>query len=66
MVVLDTNGMVTNSNAMDVIWIWGAKAFPFSLLREKELWEVENWTLQHIINGIDPLLTKWVRVLTHT
>ncbi|KAL3511364.1 hypothetical protein ACH5RR_030765 [Cinchona calisaya] len=39
MVVLDTNGMITNSNAMDMIWIWGAKPFPFSTLREKELWE---------------------------
>lgn len=60
MVVLDTNGMITNSNAFDMIWIWGAKAFPFSILREKELWEGEHWTLQLIINGIDPLLTKWI------
>ncbi|CDP13256.1 unnamed protein product [Coffea canephora] len=59
MVVLDTNGMITNSNAMDMIWIWGAKAFPFSISREKELWEVEKWTLQLMIDGIDPLLTKW-------
>lgn len=60
MVVLDTNGMITNSNAMDMIWIWGAKAFPFSISREKELWEVEKWTLQLMIDGIDPLLTKWI------
>ncbi|KAL3501103.1 hypothetical protein ACH5RR_035552 [Cinchona calisaya] len=60
MVVLDTNGMITNSNAIDMIWIWGAKAFPFSILREKELWELESWTLKLIINGIDPLLTKLI------
>nr|XP_027097213.1 protein SIEVE ELEMENT OCCLUSION C-like isoform X2 [Coffea arabica] len=60
MVVLDTNGMITNSNAMDMIWIWGAKAFPFSISREKELWEVEKWTLQLMIDGIDPLLTNWI------
>lgn len=38
-VVFDSNGMLTNSNAVDMIWIWGPKAFPFSMTREKELWE---------------------------
>ncbi|KAL2547095.1 hypothetical protein Fot_16328 [Forsythia ovata] len=60
MVVLDVNGMVTNSNAMDMVWIWGAKAFPFSTSREKELWEPENWSLELMINGISPLLTTGV------
>ncbi|CAA3027557.1 Hypothetical predicted protein [Olea europaea subsp. europaea] len=60
MVVLDENGMVTNSNAMDMVWIWGAKAFPFSISREKELWEQEKWSLELIINEISPLLTNGV------
>lgn len=62
MVVLDENGMVTNSNAMDMVWIWGAKAFPFSISREKELWEQEKWSLELIINEISPLLTNGVRI----
>ncbi|PIN26404.1 hypothetical protein CDL12_00839 [Handroanthus impetiginosus] len=60
MVVLDQNGVVTNSNAMDMVWIWGPKAFPFSSSREKELWEEENWMVDFMINGINPLLSKWV------
>ncbi|KAL0447193.1 UNVERIFIED_CONTAM: E3 ubiquitin-protein ligase RGLG1 [Sesamum latifolium] len=60
MVVLNENGMVTNLNAMDMVWIWGSKAFPFSNSREKELWEQENCMLDLIINGISPSLTEWV------
>ncbi|CAK9180531.1 unnamed protein product [Ilex paraguariensis] len=60
MVVWDVRGMVTNSNAIDMMLIWGAKAFPFSASREKKLWETENWTLQFMVDGIDTLLTKWV------
>ncbi|KAL0408553.1 UNVERIFIED_CONTAM: E3 ubiquitin-protein ligase RGLG1 [Sesamum radiatum] len=60
MVVLDENGTVTNLNAMDMVWIWGPKAFPFSNLREKELWKQENCMLDLIISGISPSLTEWV------
>lgn len=60
MVVLDSNGNVTNSNAMDMVFIWGTKAFPFSASREEELWQDQKWTLQFLVDDIDPLLTKWV------
>nr|XP_033516657.1 protein SIEVE ELEMENT OCCLUSION C [Nicotiana tomentosiformis] len=60
MVVLSTDGVVTNLNAIDMVWLWGAKAFPFSASREKELWEQENRILQLLIDGIDPLLTNLV------
>ncbi|KAI3452654.1 hypothetical protein Pfo_009318 [Paulownia fortunei] len=60
MVVLNENGMITNSNAMDMVWIWGSKAFPFSTSREKVLWEQANWTVDLMINGINRLLTEWV------
>ncbi|KAK3026047.1 hypothetical protein RJ639_042539 [Escallonia herrerae] len=60
MVVLDLQGHVTNSNAIDMVLIWGAKAFPFSTVRERELWEQENWTLQLMVHGISPLLMNWV------
>ncbi|KAF5741118.1 hypothetical protein HS088_TW10G00113 [Tripterygium wilfordii] len=61
MVVLDSKGTVTNSNAIDMVLIWGAKAYPFSTSREAELWQEENWTLQLLTYQIDPLLSKWVR-----
>ncbi|KAL3636414.1 hypothetical protein CASFOL_020961 [Castilleja foliolosa] len=60
MVVLDENGLVSNSNALDMVWIWGPTAFPFSASREKELWGEENWDLHLIINGINTLSSAWV------
>lgn len=61
MVALDFQGRVINSNAIDMIFIWGARAFPFSTTREKQLWENETRTLQLMIDGIDPLLMHRVR-----
>ncbi|KAH6805166.1 hypothetical protein C2S51_029997 [Perilla frutescens var. frutescens] len=60
-VVLNENGLVANTNAMDMVWIWGPKAFPFSTLRERELWNEANWTVDLMINGISPLLSEWVQ-----
>ncbi|WMV28971.1 hypothetical protein MTR67_022356 [Solanum verrucosum] len=65
MVVLSTDGVVTNLNAIDMVWLWGAKAFPFSTSREKELWEQENRILELLIDGIDPLLTNLVEEGKH-
>ncbi|KAJ8569718.1 hypothetical protein K7X08_006295 [Anisodus acutangulus] len=65
MVVLSTEGVVTNSNAIDMVWLWGAKAFPFSASREKELWKQENRILHLLIDGIDPLFTKLVEEGKH-
>ncbi|KAJ6898302.1 protein SIEVE ELEMENT OCCLUSION C isoform X1 [Populus alba x Populus x berolinensis] len=59
-VVLDSQGMVRKSNAMDMVFIWGARAYPFSTSKEKELWDEENWTLKLLLDEIDPLLTTWV------
>lgn len=59
MVVLDSKGKVTNKNAMDMIFVWGPKAYPFSDSRERELWQ-EQWNLQLLVDEIYPLLTKWV------
>ncbi|PON42302.1 Sieve element occlusion [Parasponia andersonii] len=60
MVVLDSRGNVSNLNAIDMVFIWGAKAYPFSDSMEKELWQEQNLTLQLLVDEIDPLLTKWV------
>ncbi|KAF8390538.1 hypothetical protein HHK36_025065 [Tetracentron sinense] len=60
MVVLDPQGRVTNSNAIDMVLIWGAMAYPFSTVREVELWEEAKWTLQLMIDEIDPLISMWV------
>lgn len=62
MVVLDSQGNVSNLNAIDTIFIWGVKAYPFSVSREKELWQEQNWTIQLLVDEIDPTLSNWVRV----
>ncbi|XP_021746786.1 protein SIEVE ELEMENT OCCLUSION C-like [Chenopodium quinoa] len=60
MVALDPTGMITNFDAADMVWIWGAKAYPFSASREKELWSTEKWNLRLLLDSIDPLFTMWV------
>lgn len=60
MVVFDSRGMVTNTNAIDMVMIWGVSAYPFSVSREEELWTVENWKLKLMIDEIDLLLAHWV------
>lgn len=60
MVVLDSRGTVTNSNAIDTLISWGAWAYPFSASKEEQLWEEQNWTMQLLIDNIDPLLASWV------
>ncbi|KAM0059433.1 putative sieve element occlusion [Helianthus debilis subsp. tardiflorus] len=60
LVVLDPLGSVSNYNAIDMVLIWGPKAFPFSDSREKELWEEENWNLKLMLDGTDHFLTKMV------
>lgn len=63
MVVLDPQGSVSNYNALDMVLIWGAKAFPFSDSREKELWEEEHWNMDLLLNGVDSFQTTMVRFL---
>ncbi|XP_030542063.1 protein SIEVE ELEMENT OCCLUSION C isoform X2 [Rhodamnia argentea] len=60
MVVMDADGAITNLNAIDMLRIWGVKAYPFSSSREEELWEAENWGLHLMLDGIDQLLTYWI------
>lgn len=61
MVVLDSQGKITNSNAFDMAMVWGARAYPFSISRENEIWGEETWNFQLLLDRIDPLVAKWVR-----
>ncbi|TKY47700.1 SIEVE ELEMENT OCCLUSION C protein [Spatholobus suberectus] len=60
MVALDSKGKVTNHNALDMIKIWGAQAYPFSASKEEELWQDQNLTMQLLLDDINPLLAYWV------
>ncbi|KAL8142437.1 hypothetical protein V2J09_015469 [Rumex salicifolius] len=58
-VALDPGGQVSNSNAIDMGWIWGAKAFPFSTSKEEELWSHENSIHKLLVDSVSPLLSMW-------
>ncbi|XP_010556201.1 PREDICTED: protein SIEVE ELEMENT OCCLUSION C-like [Tarenaya hassleriana] len=61
MVVLDSNGRIVNMNAMDMVLIWGVRAYPFSISRENELWEEDGWSMQLLLDNIHPAFETWVR-----
>lgn len=60
MVVLDSNGKVTNTNALDMVLIWGPQAYPFLASKEAELWKDENLTMKLLLGDISPLFAYWV------
>ncbi|KAK9052712.1 hypothetical protein SSX86_029342 [Deinandra increscens subsp. villosa] len=60
LVVLDPLGSVSNYNAIDMVLIWGPKAFPFSNSRERGLWEEESWNVKLMLDGTDHFLTQMV------
>ncbi|KAB2085027.1 hypothetical protein ES319_A05G374300v1 [Gossypium barbadense] len=59
-VVLDPQGRVTCSNAIHMMWIWGNLAFPFTIAKEDALWKAETLTLDFLVDGIDPVILKWI------
>ncbi|XAR51937.1 hypothetical protein NMG60_11006745 [Bertholletia excelsa] len=61
LVVLDPQGKVVSPNAIHMMWIWGSNAFPFTSLREENLWKEETWRLELLVNGIDPTVLNWIR-----
>ncbi|KAK2991057.1 hypothetical protein RJ640_017212 [Escallonia rubra] len=60
-VVLDSKGRELNPNARHMMYIWGTAAFPFTRKREEELWKVEQWGLELLVDGIDMKLLNWIR-----
>ncbi|MBA0666053.1 hypothetical protein Goklo_002510 [Gossypium klotzschianum] len=59
-VVLDPQGRVKCSNAIHMMWIWGNLAFPFTIAKEDALWKAESLTLDFLVDGIDPVILKWI------
>ncbi|XWS47856.1 hypothetical protein CRYUN_Cryun13aG0021300 [Craigia yunnanensis] len=60
-VTLDPQGKVTCPNALNMLWIWGSTAFPFSTEKEESLWKEETWTIELLVDGIEPNLLNWIR-----
>ncbi|KAI4343679.1 hypothetical protein L6164_010999 [Bauhinia variegata] len=59
-VALDPQAKVCSINALHMIWIWGNLAFPFTLEKEESLWKAEIWSLELVIDGIDPTVLDWM------
>ncbi|KAJ0051632.1 hypothetical protein Pint_02860 [Pistacia integerrima] len=60
-VPLDKKGQVLSpSNALHLMWIWGNKAFPFTEEMEEELWKKATWCLEFLVDDIDKVILKWI------
>ncbi|KAF7806007.1 protein SIEVE ELEMENT OCCLUSION B-like [Senna tora] len=60
LVALDPLGRLSSPNALHMIWIWGNLAFPFTREKEESLWKMEVWTLELLVDGIDPAILEWM------
>ncbi|KAK3014847.1 hypothetical protein RJ639_008774 [Escallonia herrerae] len=60
LVVLDPQGKVACRNAFHMIWIWRNLAHPFTTAKEEALWKEETWTLELLVDGIDPNILDWI------
>uniref|UniRef100_A0A7N0ZWG8 Sieve element occlusion C-terminal domain-containing protein n=1 Tax=Kalanchoe fedtschenkoi TaxID=63787 RepID=A0A7N0ZWG8_KALFE len=65
-VVIDKSGDVVYPNVIHMMYIWGSKAFPFTPLRERTLWNSTEARLVSLVFDFDPNLSrmledeKWV------
>ncbi|GMY14995.1 protein SIEVE ELEMENT OCCLUSION B-like [Fagus crenata] len=60
LVALDPQGKVASRNALHMVRIWGNQAFPFTSEKEDNLWKLENWKVELLINGIDVEIPDWI------
>ncbi|KAL7585986.1 hypothetical protein Lser_V15G44439 [Lactuca serriola] len=61
LVVLDPQGKELSPNAIHMMWIWGSNAFPFTSMKEEQLWRDETWRLELLVSGMDPTIDNWIR-----
>ncbi|MED6217821.1 hypothetical protein PIB30_021115 [Stylosanthes scabra] len=59
-VALDPQGKLSSPNALHMIWIWGNLAFPFTREKEEAMWKQEIWSLELLVDGIDPSVLEWI------
>ncbi|XP_022737462.1 protein SIEVE ELEMENT OCCLUSION B-like [Durio zibethinus] len=60
-VTLDPQGKVTCPNALNMLWIWGNTAFPFSTEKEESLWKLEAWRIELLVDGLEVNLPTWMK-----
>ncbi|KAH1115728.1 hypothetical protein J1N35_009106 [Gossypium stocksii] len=59
-VTLNPQGKVLCPNALNMMWIWGNSAFPFSSETEERFWKTKPWTLDLLVGRLEPNLPTWV------
>ncbi|KAJ4974390.1 hypothetical protein NE237_007564 [Protea cynaroides] len=60
LVVLDPQGSVVSPNALDMMWVWGRLAFPFTSMTEEALWKEATWGLELLVHDIDQHVINWI------
>lgn len=61
LVPIDPKGRVQSLNALDMLWIWGNLAFPFTDDREESLCEDQKWeVLELLLGGFNQTILNWV------
>ncbi|XP_024968829.1 protein SIEVE ELEMENT OCCLUSION B-like [Cynara cardunculus var. scolymus] len=61
LVVFDPQGRELSPNAIHMMWIWGSNAFPFTSIKEEQLWKDETWRLELLVSGMDQTILNWIR-----
>ncbi|MBA0735933.1 hypothetical protein Gogos_019734, partial [Gossypium gossypioides] len=59
-VTLNPQGKVLCPNALNMMWMWGNSAFPFSSEKEESTWQAKAWTFELLIGRLEPNLSSWV------
>ncbi|KAG8388521.1 hypothetical protein BUALT_Bualt02G0134200 [Buddleja alternifolia] len=60
LVALDPQGYVSSTNAMHMVRIWGNSGYPFTNTKESQLWELQEWRLELVVDAIDPSILTWI------
>nr|DAD45517.1 TPA_asm: hypothetical protein HUJ06_003747 [Nelumbo nucifera] len=59
LVVLNKQGVISHTNALPMVKIWGAQAYPFYEKTEVELWKRESGGVEFLVKGFAPDLKTW-------
>ncbi|KAB2088594.1 hypothetical protein ES319_A03G009100v1 [Gossypium barbadense] len=59
-VTLNPQGKVLCPNALNMMWMWGNSAFPFSSEKEESIWQARAWTFELLVGRLEPNLSSWV------
>ncbi|PON40913.1 Sieve element occlusion [Parasponia andersonii] len=60
LVVMDTQYNIVHHNAIHMTCIWRSRAYPVSTDKEKLLWEEMNWSIQFLVDNLEPNMGTWV------